>query len=114
MGMVVRCNTGRSEVETLAWNFRNNTNWPLIRLAPCGNRTMRRRQPGRAHQLCDGIRQLRYSDEMTAPAGRQVGEGKSKGATEEQKGFLRMHQYDPGVVPDLLHTAPFPHGNHFV
>ena len=59
-GMVFRCNLDGSEFETLGWNFRNN--WMVtvdsfgIDLA-VGQR--RRRQQGRAHQLRDGIRQLR-------------------------------------------------------
>src|SRR5206468_3081210 len=33
------------------------------------------------------------------------GKAKSKGAPEDEKVFYEWHQYDPGVVPNLLHTG---------
>jgi len=43
--------------------------------------------------------------EMTG-AGWSLGwdKAKSKGATEDSKVYYEWHQYDPGVVPDLLST----------
>jgi hypothetical protein len=47
-----------------------------------------------------------YSDEMTGagwPEGWQ--KAKAKGAPEDQKVAYEWHQYDPGVVPNLLNTG---------
>src|SRR6185369_17335594 len=40
-------------------------------------------------------------------AGRSAGwsKAKAKGAPEDKKVFYEWHQYDPGVVPNLLHTG---------
>ena len=107
MGMVFRCNLDGSEVETLAWNFRNNYELAVDSFGAMwqsdndddGNRGVR------INYVME-YGNFGYSDEMTGagwPAGWE--KAKSKGATEEQKVFYEWHQYDPGVVPDLLHTG---------
>jgi len=47
-----------------------------------------------------------YADEVTG-AGWHEGwdKAKAKGAAEDTKVFYEWHQYDPGVVPNLLHTG---------
>jgi len=107
MGMVFRCNLDGSEVETLAWNFRNN-----YEVAVDSFGTM-----WQSDNDDDGNRGVRinyvmefgnfgYSDEMT---GASWGEGwqkaKAKGAPDDEKVAYEWHQYDPGVVRNLLNTG---------
>jgi putative membrane-bound dehydrogenase-like protein len=107
MGMVFRCNLDGSEVETLAWNFRNN-----YEVAVDSFGTM-----WQSDNDDDGNRGVRinyvmefgnfgYSDEMT---GASWGEGwqkaKAKGTPEDEKVAYEWHQYDPGVVRNLLNTG---------
>jgi putative membrane-bound dehydrogenase-like protein len=107
MGMVFRCNVDGSEVETLAWNFRNN-----YEVAVDSFGTM-----WQSDNDDDGNRGVRinyvmeygnfgYSDEMTG-AGWSDGwqKANAKGAPEDQKVAYEWHQYDPGVVPNLLNTG---------
>lgn len=107
MGMVFRCNVDGSEVETLAWNFRNN-----YEVAVDSFGTM-----WQSDNDDDGNRGVRinyvmeygnygFSDEMTG-AGWSEGwqKAKGKGAPEDQKFAYEWHQYDPGVVPNLLNTG---------
>ena len=107
MGMVFRCNLDGSEVETLAWNFRNN-----YEVAVDSFGTM-----WQSDNDDDGNRGVRinylmehgnfgYSDEMTGAAWPVAWEkAKSQGAAEDTKVYYEWHQYDPGVVPNLLHTG---------
>ncbi len=107
MGMVFRCNLDGSDVETLAWNFRNNYEVALDSFG-----TM-----WQSDNDDDGNRGVRinyvmeygnfgYADEMTGAGWSEAwGKAKSKGAAEETKVFYEWHQYDPGVVPNLLHTG---------
>ncbi|HSU52627.1 MAG TPA: PVC-type heme-binding CxxCH protein [Candidatus Dormibacteraeota bacterium] len=107
MGMVFRCNLDGSEVETLAWNFRNNYEVAVDSFGTLwqsdndddGNRGVRIN-----YVMEHG--NFGYSDEMTG-AGWSVGWDKAHalGATEQNKVFYEWHQFDPGVVPDLLHTG---------
>jgi hypothetical protein len=47
-----------------------------------------------------------YSDELTGASWHEAWEAaNSRGAAEETKVFYEWHQYDPGVVPNLLHTG---------
>jgi len=107
MGMVFRCNPDGSEVETLAWNFRNNYEVAVDSFGTLWQ----------SDNDDDGNRGVRinyvmeygnygYSDEMTG-AGWSAGwqKAKAKGAPEEQKIAYEWHQYDPGVVPNLLNTG---------
>src|ERR1051325_5122171 len=107
MGMVFRCNLDGSEVETLAWNFRNN-----YEVAVDSFGTM-----WQSDNDDDGNRGVRinyvmeygnfgYADEMTGagwPAAWQ--KAKAKGAPEDEKVQYEWHQHDPGVVPNLLNTG---------
>jgi len=59
-----------------------------------------------AHQLRDGVRQFRLhgrNDRRRLAGGLE--QGQSKGAPEDEKIFYEWHQFDPGVVPNLLHTG---------
>jgi putative membrane-bound dehydrogenase-like protein len=107
MGMAFRCNPDGTAVETLAWNFRNN-----YELAVDSYGTI-----WQSDNDDDGNRGVRinyviehgnygYSDEMTGAGWSTAWDkAKSKGVPEDQKVFYEWHQYDPGVVPDLLHTG---------
>ena len=106
-GMVFRCNPDGSEVETLAWNFRNNYEVAVDSFGTLwqsdndddGNRGVR------INYVME-FGNYGYSDEMTG-AGWAVGwnRAKAKGASEDSKVFHEWHQFDPGVVPNLLHTG---------
>jgi putative membrane-bound dehydrogenase-like protein len=107
MGMVFRCNLDGSEVETLAWNFRNNYEVAVDSFGTLwqsdndddGNRGCR------INYVME-FGNYGYADEMTGagwPTAWQ--KAKAKGAPEEQKVFYEWHQYDPGVVPNLLNTG---------
>jgi putative membrane-bound dehydrogenase-like protein len=107
MGMVFRCNPDGSEVETLAWNFRNNYEVAVDSFGTLwqsdndddGNRGVR------INYVME-FGNFGYSDEMTG-AGWSVAwdRAKAKGARDDGKVFYEWHQYDPGVVPNLLHTG---------
>ncbi len=107
MGMAFRCNLDGSEVETLAWNFRNNYEVAVDSFGTLwqsdndddGNRGVR------INYVME-FGNYGYSDEMTGagwPTAWQ--KAKSKGAPEDEKVFYEWHQYDPGVVPNLLNTG---------
>ncbi|PYJ82077.1 MAG: hypothetical protein DME22_19575 [Verrucomicrobia bacterium] len=107
MGMVFRCNLDGSEVETLAWNFRNNYEVAVDSFGTLW-------QSDNDDDGNFGVRinyvmefgNYGYTDEMNGagwPTG--WGKAKSKGAPESEKIFYEWHQYDPGVVPNLLHTG---------
>ena len=107
MGMVFRCNLDGSEVETLAWNFRNNYEVAVDSFGTLW-------QSDNDDDGNFGVRinyvmefgNYGYTDEMNGagwPTG--WGKAKSKGAPESEKILYEWHQYDPGVVPDLLHTG---------
>jgi len=107
MGMVFRCNLDGSEVETLAWNFRNN-----YEVAVDSYGTL-----WQSDNDDDGNRGVRinyvmehgnygYCDEMSGAGWSAAWDkAKGKGAAEDAKVFYEWHQYDPGVVPNLLHTG---------
>jgi len=107
MGMVFRCNPDGSGVETLAWNFRNNYEVAVDSFGTLW-------QSDNDDDGNFGVRinyvmeygNFGYADEMTGagwPTG--WGKAKAKGAPEDEKVFYEWHQYDPGVVPNLLHTG---------
>ena len=107
MGMVFRCNLDGSDVETLAWNFRNNYEVAVDSFGTLWQ----------SDNDDDGNRGVRinyvmeygnygYVDEMTGEGWPTAwSKAKAKGAAEESKVFYEWHQYDPGVVPNLLHTG---------
>src|SRR5437870_2383612 len=107
MGMVFRCNSDGSGVETLGWNFRNNYEVAVDSFGTLwqsdndddGNRGVR------INYVME-FGNFGYSDEMNGafwPVG--WNKAKSNGAPEDEKIFYEWHQYDPGVVPNLLHTG---------
>jgi putative membrane-bound dehydrogenase-like protein len=107
MGMVFRCNPDGSEVETLAWNFRNNYEVTVDSFGTIwqsdndddGNR-------GTRINYVMEYGNYGYADEMTGAGWPEAwGKAKSKGAAEDLKVYYEWHQYDPGVVPNLLHTG---------
>jgi putative membrane-bound dehydrogenase-like protein len=100
-GMVFRCNLDGSEVETLAWNFRNN--WE-ISVDSFGT-------VWQSDNDDDGNRGVRinyvmefgnygYKDEKTG-----AGWGQKRTGMSEDKIDRQWHLNDPGVVPNLLHTG---------
>jgi putative membrane-bound dehydrogenase-like protein len=107
MGMAFRCNLDGSDVETLAWNFRNN-----YELAVDSFGTV-----WQSDNDDDGNRGVRvnyvmehgnfgYADEMTGASwGAAWEKARAKGAPEDSKVFHEWHHYDPGVVPNLLQTG---------
>ena len=107
MGMVFRCNLDGSEVETLAWNFRNNYEVAVDSFGTLwqsdndddGNKGVR------INYVME-FGNYGYADEMTGE-GWSTGwnKAKAKGASEDSKVYYEWHQYDPGVVPNLLNTG---------
>ncbi len=106
-GMVFRCNLDGSELETLAHNFRNN-----YEVAVDSFGTM-----WQSDNDDDGNRGVRinyvmefgnfgYTDEITGAGWQDAWrKAQARGASETEKVQSEWHQYDPGVVPDLLHTG---------
>jgi putative membrane-bound dehydrogenase-like protein len=106
-GMVFRMNPDGTGVETLAWNFRNNYEVAVDSFGTLwqsdndddGNRGVR------INYVMEGGN-FGYTDELTgANWGEQWRTAQSKGASETDKVNWEWHQYDPGVVPNLLHTG---------
>ena len=100
-GMVFRCNLDGSEVETLAYNFRNN-----YEVAVDSFGTM-----WQSDNDDDGNRAVRinyvmehdnfgFSDELTG-----AGWGQKRSNLEDEIPRRHWHQNDPGVVPNLLITG---------
>jgi putative membrane-bound dehydrogenase-like protein len=107
MGMVFRCDLDGSEVETLAWNFRNNYEVAVDSFGTMwqsdndddGN------QGVRINYVMD-YGNYGYHDEITGATWREGWEkARLRGAPEDAKVFYEWHQFDPGVVPNLLHTG---------
>ena len=107
MGMAFRCNLDGSELETLGWNFRNN-----YELAVDSFGTV-----WQSDNDDDGNRGVRinyvmefgnygYTDEITGAGwGTAWKKAQDKGASESERPYYHWHQYDPGVVPNLLQTG---------
>lgn len=100
-GLVFRCNLDGSEVETLAWNFRNNyevcvdsfgTIWQSDN-DDDGNRGVR------INYVME-FGNYGYTDEMTG-----AGWGQKRSNLEPEIPLRHWHQNDPGVVPNLLNTG---------
>ena len=107
MGIVFRCDQDGSNVETLAWNFRNNYEVAVDSFGTLwqsdndddGNRGVR------INYVME-FGNYGYADEVTGAGWSEAWDkAKAKGASEETKVFYEWHQYDPGVVPNLLHTG---------
>ncbi|MFO1501965.1 MAG: PVC-type heme-binding CxxCH protein [Verrucomicrobiota bacterium] len=106
-GMTFRCNLDGSEVEVLGHNFRNpyevavdsfGTVWQSDN-DDDGNFGVRIN-----YVMAHG--NFGYTDEMTG-ASWGIGWKKARdaGKPDSQKVFYEWHQFDPGVVPNLLHTG---------
>jgi putative membrane-bound dehydrogenase-like protein len=106
-GMAFRCNPDGSEFEVIGHNFRNNYELCVDSFGTVWQ----------SDNDDDGNRGVRinyvmkygnygYTDEMTG-AGWDAGwkKAQAKGAKEEERPFYHFHQYDPGVVPNLLQTG---------
>jgi len=100
-GMIFRCNLDRSQLETLAWNFRNN--W-MVTVDSFGTLWQ-------SDNDDDGNRGVRinyvmpfgnygYRDEVTGASWQSPRTGMSSDVQRRQ-----WHQDDPGVVPNLLLTG---------
>jgi putative membrane-bound dehydrogenase-like protein len=106
-GMAFRCNLDGTEVETLGWNFRNNYELAVDSFGTVwqsdndddGNRGVR-------INFVMEFGNYGFTDEMTG-AGWGAGwkKAQARGASEEERPFYHFHQYDPGVVPNLLQTG---------
>jgi len=105
-GLVFRCNIDGSEFEVLGHNFRNNyevcvdsfgTLWQSDN-DDDGNRGVRIN-----YVMEHG--NFGYTDEATGASwGTGWSKAKAKGVSEDEKPYYHWHQYDPGVVPNLLQT----------
>jgi putative membrane-bound dehydrogenase-like protein len=107
MGMVFRCNLDGTEVETLAWNFRNNYEVAVDSFGTLW-------QSDNDDDGNEGCRlnyvmefgNYGYQDEMTGAGWKDAWErARLRGAPPAQKVFYEWHQYDPGVVPNLVHMG---------
>ncbi len=106
-GMALRCNLDGSQVETLAWNFRNNYELAVDSFGTIwqsdndddGNRGVR-------INFVMEFGNYGYTDEATG-AGWSAAwkKAQAKGAKEDERPFYHWHQHDPGVVPNLLQTG---------
>jgi hypothetical protein len=105
--MVFRCNLDGSELETLAWNFRNNYEVAVDSFGTLW-------QSDNDDDGNQGVRinyvmefgNFGYVDEMTGAGWNTTWrKAASGGAPPAQKVFYEWHQFDPGVVPNLLHTG---------
>jgi len=106
-GLAFRCNTDGSEFEVLGHNFRNNYELCVDSFGTVwqsdndddGNRGVRIN-----YVMKHG--NFGYTDEMTG-AGWSIAwkKAQTKGAKEEERPFYHFHQYDPGVVPNLIQTG---------
>jgi putative membrane-bound dehydrogenase-like protein len=107
MGLVFRCNLDGSQLETLAWNFRNNYEVTVDSFGTLwqsdndddGNRGVR-------INYVMPFGNYGYADELTGAGWHVAWEAaRQKGAAEKDKVFFEWHQHDPGVVPNLLNTG---------
>lgn len=106
-GMVLRCNPDGSDLETLAWNFRNSyevcvdsfgTLWQSDN-DDDGNRGVR-------INFVMEYGNYGFRDEVTGAGWSTAWKiAQEKGASESEKPLYHWHQHDPGVVPNLLVTG---------
>jgi putative membrane-bound dehydrogenase-like protein len=106
-GMVFRMNLDGSGVETLAWNFRNNYEVAVDSFGTLWQ----------SDNDDDGNRGVRinyvmergnfgYTDEQTGAGWmEQWRQAQARGVSENDKAMWEWHQFDPGTVPNLLHTG---------
>src|SRR6266480_1060679 len=106
-GMVFRCNLDGSELEVLGHNFRNNYEVAVDSFGTLWQ----------SDNDDDGNRGVRinyvmeygnygYTDELTGAGWNEAWKNaQAKGAAESERPYIHWHQYDPGVVPNLLQTG---------
>ncbi len=109
-GMVFRCDlegTDLKNVETLAWNFRNNYEVAVDSFGTLWQ----------SDNDDDGNRGVRinyvmeygnygYQDESNNGGWQaEWAKAQARGATDDLRPFYHWHQFDPGVVPNLLQTG---------
>ena len=100
-GMVFRCNLDGSELETLAWNFRNNWMMTVDSFGTIwqsdndddGNRATR-------INFVMEFGNYGFKDEMTGAGWRETRTG-----MHEEIPLRHWHLRDPGVVPNMLQTG---------
>jgi putative membrane-bound dehydrogenase-like protein len=106
-GMVFRMDPDGSNVETLAWNFRNNYEVAVDSFGTLwqsdndddGNR-------GVCINYVMDYGNFGFADELTgANWGEAWRKAQLRGVSETEKVQSEWHQYDPGVVPNLLNTG---------
>lgn len=106
-GMAIRCNLDGSQVESIGWNFRNNYELAVDSFGTVwqsdndddGNRGVR------INYVME-FGNFGYQDELTGAAwGAGWKAAQAKGASEDERPFYHWHQYDPGIVPNLLQTG---------
>lgn len=106
-GLAFRCHLDGSEFEVLGHNFRNNYELCVDSFGTVwqsdndddGNRGVRINYVMRHGNFG-------YTDEVTGAGWNTTWrQAQGKGAKEEERPFYHWHQYDPGVVPNLLQTG---------
>jgi putative membrane-bound dehydrogenase-like protein len=106
-GLVFRCNMDGSEFEVLGHNFRNNYEVAVDSFGTLwqsdndddGNKGVRIN-----YVMEHG--NFGYTEELKGSSwGTAWKNAQGKGASESDKVFYEWHQFDPGVVPNLLHTG---------
>src|SRR6185295_965610 len=106
-GMVFRCDMDGSNLETLGHNFRNNYEVAVDSFGTLwqsdndddGNRGVR------INYVME-FGNYGFTDEMTGASwGAGWKQAQAKGASEDERPLYHFHQYDPGVVPNLLQTG---------
>ncbi|MCA9185847.1 MAG: c-type cytochrome, partial [Planctomycetales bacterium] len=106
-GMVFRCDLDGSNVETLAWNFRNNYEVAVDAFGTLwqsdndddGNRGVR-------INFVMEFGNYGYKDELTGAGWYDAwAKAQLRGVEESQRPYYHWHQHDPGVIPNLLQTG---------
>lgn len=106
-GMAFRCDLDGSNVESVGWNFRNNYELAVDSFGTIwqsdndddGNRGVR------INYVME-FGNFGFTDEITGAGwGQAWKKAQEKGATEDERPLYHFHQYDPGVVPNLLQTG---------
>lgn len=106
-GLVFRCNLDGSDFEVLGHNFRNNYEVAVDSFGTVwqsdndddGNKGVRIN-----YVMEHG--NFGYTEELKGASwGTGWKRAQEKGASEDSKVFYEWHQFDPGVVPNLLHTG---------
>ena len=106
-GMVFRCDLDGKNVEVLGHNFRNNYEVAVDSFGTLwqsdndddGNKGVR------INYVME-FGNFGYTEELKGASwGSGWKRAQEKGATEEEKVAYQWHQYDPGVVPNLLNTG---------